>query len=316
MILGSAVLLVTPVAAQGGSVLIDDPDTLIADRAAVETAANRLVAEGVDVVMVVVENAGTTPADAQMYLDNRLDQLGVANNSKTLRGNQIVFYVAPTPGFDGIYYVSQFKAKLDPVYRTVIAEQMRPRFTQGDFGGGMIAGIDAIRTTLNPPASPLPWVVGGAVAVGVAGAAAVPALRKRRAAGETLASTRTRMEQARGAAGVALADLGREVNDARDKAKFDKVSYRPDDVVRLSQLQAEAESRFAQAQAAFDAAEEAQIAESQPAAEHYDVVASKFAQAQTLATEAAEMMAEVDMLRAELDRKNGADPPAMHGLNT
>jgi hypothetical protein len=301
--------------AQSGSVMIDDPDNLLADRTAVEAAAERLAAEGADVVVVAVEDAGAGPADAQAYLDNRLDQLGVASDARSLRGNQIVFYVAPRPGFDGIYYVPRWKQALDPVYRTIGAEQMRPRFTSGDFGGGMIAGIDAVRTTINPPASPLPWVVGGVLAVGAASAVAAPVLRKRRAADEALASARKRMEQARAAAGVALADLGRNVNEAREKAQFDRVSYSPHDVARLAQLQQEGETQFADAQAAFDAAEEAQIAEARPTAEHYDAVAARFAHAQQLAAETGQMIGQVEQLRADLDRGTGRDPLATQRLH-
>jgi hypothetical protein len=157
--------------------------------------------------------------------------------------------------------------------------------------------------------------VGGVLAVGAAGAVVAPALRKRRAAGEALASARKRMEQARAAAGVALADLGRNVNEAREKAQFDRVSYSPHDVARLAQLQQEGETQFADAQAAFDAAEEAQIAEARPTAEHYDAVAARFAHAQQLAAETGQMIARVEQLRADLDRGSSRDPLATQRLH-
>lgn len=315
LLIGAGLVWAAPAYAQSGSVQIDDPDNLLGDRAVVETAANNLAAEGADVVVVVARDAGLTPDDAQTFLDDRLSQSGLADNSSTLRGNQIVFYVALQPGYNGIYYVSGYKSALDSVYQKIVSEQMQPLFTQDNVAGGMVAGIDAVRTTLNPPASPVPWVIGGAVAVGVAGAAAAPALRKRRATGEALVSARKRTEQARAEAGVALADLGRRFDDARDKAKFDKVSYGPNDVARLAQLQQEAETQFAQAQAAFDAAEEAQIAESKPTAEHADATAGMFAHARTLVGEVTGLLSQVEALRADLDRTTGTDPRATQRLN-
>lgn len=314
LVFGAGLIQVTPAYAQSGSVTVDDPDNLLSDRAEVEAAAQRLADEGADVVVLLVDDAGVTPQEAQSYLDQRLDQLDLAPNSKSLRGDQIVFYVAPNPGFNGIYYVSRYQPLLGSVYERIVAEQMQPLFTQGNFSGGMAAGIDAVRTTINPPASPIPWVIGGVVAVGIAGAAAVPALRRRQAMGEALADARKRMEQARAAAGVALADLGRRFDDAREKAKFDKVSYSPNDVTRLAQLQQEAETQFAQAQALFDAAEEDQIAEGTPNAQHYDAITSKFTQVQHQAATITQSIAQVEMLRSDLDR-NGSDPRSTQRLN-
>src|SRR5919199_1586553 len=189
-------LTALPAFAQSGRVLIDDPDGLFRDRSAVQAAADRLAGEGVDVVVVGVRNAGPNAAAAQSYIDNRLQQLGVAQSTRALRGNQIVFYVAPQPGFDGLYFVSRYKDKLQPAYQQIARQQMRPRFTQGDYIGGMVAGIDAVRTTLNPPTSPVVWIGAGVVALIVIVAVARPMLQQRKAAADALSSARSRADEA------------------------------------------------------------------------------------------------------------------------
>src|SRR3954453_20275531 len=127
-----ALALVVPALAQTGQAVIDDPDHLLGDGSAVRSAAQQLVAKGPDVVVIAAHDAGSTADDAQSYLDNRLKTLGLAENSRTLRGNQIVFYVAPKPGFDGIYFVARYKDKLQPVYQRIQADSMRPSYTRGD----------------------------------------------------------------------------------------------------------------------------------------------------------------------------------------
>ncbi len=297
-----AALATSPVSAQAGNVQIDDPDGLFVDQGAVQAAAERLAGEGVDVVVIAVANAGADDAAAEQYLDERLAELGLADNSGSLRGNQIVFFVAPEPGFDGIYFVGRYRAQLEPVYRRIQSEQSRPRFTAGDLGGGVVAAINAVRTTLNPPTSPVTWVVGGVVVAGVASAVAVPALRKRRQSSETLASARRRMEEGREAAGVALADIGRRVTIAREKAQYDQLSYSPEDTQQIRQIQQQGEAEFGQAQAAFDAAEEAQIAQAQPTPEHYLSIAAQFDEARRLAEGAAQAINDAEQRRAALDQ--------------
>ena len=287
-----------PAFAQSGRVLIDDPDGLFRDRAAVQAAADRLAGEGVDVVVVGVRNAGP---NAQNYIDNRLQELPVAQNTRALQGNQIVFYVAPQPGFDGLYFVSRYKDKLQPAYQQITRQQMRPRFTQEDYSGGMVAGIDAVRTTLNPPTSPVVWIGAGAVALFVIASVARPVLRQRKAAADALTSARSRMDEARRAAGVALADLGRHVTAAQEKAPYDKLSYSAADAARIGDLQTRGESLFTEAQSAFDSAEQVRSEASRPSAADYEALAQKYLDIQRLAGEAIRPIEEAEQMRATLD---------------
>ncbi len=302
----SAVLLcwlwAAPAWAQAGRVLVDDPDRLFGDGSAVRSAAQRLAGEGADVVVVGVRNAGVDGAAAQRYIDNRVQQLGIAQSTHELHGNQIVFYVAPKPGYDGVYFVSRYKDKLQPVYRQIITQQMRPRFTQEDYSGGMTAGIDAIRTTLNPPTSPVVWVGAAVAGLAIIVVVARPMLLRRRIAADQLSSARGRMDEARRAAGVALADLGQRVSTARDKAQYDKISYSAGDAARITDLQTRGEALFADAQSAFDAAEQARTEANRPSAADYDSIAQKYANAQQLAQEAMQPIEEAERIRATLDK--------------
>ena len=302
-----ACLWALPVLAQERRVVVDDPDRLFGDGEAVRAAAERLAAEGVDVVIIAVQDAGPNPAAAERYLGGRLDELGIASGGGALRGDQIVFFLAPRPGYDGLYYVSRFKTQLDPAAERIRAEQMRPQFTRGDFAGGLVAGLDAVRNTLNPPTSPV-WIAAlTALGLGGAWAVAAPAVRRRRASADALAAARKRMEEARGAAGVVIADLGQRMELAQDKAQYDRVSYSSADAQRIADRQSRSQELFARAQAAFDGAEEAQIATPRPSAADYDRAAAQFREAQRMAEEAGEALAQAEGMRASLD---SAGPPA------
>lgn len=301
-----AVAWLVPALAQSGSVRIVDPDQLFTDSSAVEAAARRLAAEGADVVVVAARNAGRDAEDAQRYLDEQLAELDIAPTSSALRGNQIVFYVAPQPGFSGIYYVSGYNAKLQPVYQQIMTERMQPQFTRGALAAGMVAGIDAVRTTLNPPTSPVVWVGGGALALAGAGMVAGPALRRRKAAATALASARQGMDQARREAGVAIADLGRRIGTAQEKARYDALSYGPAEVEHIGAEQSRGERLFHAAQSAFDTAEEASIALEKPTAADYIRVAAQYREAQRLADEAVAPIERAEQVRARLDGVGGA----------
>ena len=318
-----AMFWLLPAFAQSGSVRIVDPDGLFGDGAVVEAAARRLADEGAEVVVLGARNAGADPEDAQRYLDQQLAELDIAPSSSALRGNQIVFFVAPQPGFSGIYYVSRYNEKLSrrneqsqPVYEQIMQQQMQPQFTRGALATGMAAGIDAVRTTLNPPTSPVVWIGGAALAVAGAGAVAVPALRKRRTALEALTAARQRMDEARQAAGVAIADLGRRVHVAQEKAQYDTISYAPAEVAHISADQRRGEQLFGAAQATFDAAEEGRTALEKPAAADYDRLAEQYVEAERLAQEAAEPIERAEQVRARLDRAASSSRGAASRLDS
>jgi hypothetical protein len=139
------------------------------------------------------------------------------------------------------------------------------------------------------------------VALIVIVAVARPMLQQRKAAADALSSARSRVEEARRAAGVALADLGRRVTAAREKAPYDKLSYSATDAARIADLQTRGEALFTEAQSAFDSAEQARTEASSPSAADYEALAQKFLDVQRLAGEAARPIEEAEQTRATLD---------------
>jgi hypothetical protein len=192
---------------------------------------------------------------------------------------------------------------------------MIPRISTEDYSGAVVAGIDAVRNTLNPPTSPVVWVAGGALAVGAAGAVAVPAVRRRKATAEALAKGRRRMEEARTAAGAALADLGRHVTMAREKAQYDRISYDAADAARIGGLQQRGESLFTEAQSAFDAAEEARSEQPNPTASDLEALAARYDEIRRTAEVAREPIVEAERMRAALDAA-GASAPSLPGASS
>lgn len=300
-------VLSAPVRAQSGAVRVEDRDGVLGGGAgAVREAAQRLAESGAQVIVLVAgSSAGTSAASADQYLDTFLAQNNLAPSREQLSPDQIVFFVARDARQTSLRFGQRWLNALRPEERTIQAEQMNPRFANGDIPGGLVAGIDAARTTINPPPpSRVPlYVIGGVLAATAFGVVAVPVLRKRRAAAETLAGSRARAEKARREAGAAIADLGQLVETAQAKAAYDRISYATTEVQRLQSMQGSGLQLFQEAQAAFDAAEEQQRASSSPTVADYEAIASQYEQARGLAVRASETIREAEQLRAELDAR-------------
>lgn len=313
VIIGLWLVLAVSVEAQSGSVRIEDLDNVLgANAAQVRTAAEQLAGQGAQVVVITAgQSAGTTDQSADRYLDTFLSQNNIASSRTNLNNpNQIIFFVARDARRTALLYGSRWRQTLDPVERTIQAEQMNPRFAEGDLAGGLVSGIEAVRTTIDPPTPTAVYVIGGVLAATAAGAVAVPMLRKRRTAAETLAGARERMEQARRSAGVAIADLGQLVKQAQAKAEYDRISYSQTDIERLSTTQAKGLQLFQEAQSAFDAAEEQQNAKATLSVSDYEAIAAQYVQAQQRTGQAATLIRETEALRATLDAqgKPSTDP--------
>lgn len=305
IIVGLWLLLALPALAQTGNVRIEDPDNLLGSgRAQVQQAAEQLAAEGAEVIVVAAgAAAGRDPQAAERYLNAYLAEEGIAQASSSVNPNQIVFYVARDARITGLFYGTRWRETLDPIQQRVRDQTMTPQFAAGNITAGFVDGINAVRTTINPPTSPVVYVIGGVLAVTAVGAVALPLLRKRRVAADTLAAARERFEQARRAAGSAIADLGQLVEQAQEKAKYDQISYSAADVQRVQSLQSQGLSVFQEAQAAFDDADEQQNMKPPTSAQEYETLAARYNQAQELAQQATRTIREVEALRAALDAR-------------
>ncbi|GAC1543401.1 MAG: hypothetical protein NVS4B8_00460 [Herpetosiphon sp.] len=302
-----AALLVLGVARAAGQVIIDDPNNVLGGkRADVEQAARRLASQGPDVVIMVVRNDNGSPQDGRggiPYINQRLAQIGVGGTVNSLPGRTILFFRSTDSKHSALYFVPQYRSKLEPQTNQIYETRMRPSFTKDDVAGGMVEGINGVQQVLYPPTSPLVYgLVGGAVVLGLL-AFLVPQFQKRRAIGVATVSSRERAESSRKAAGSSIADLGQAVRVAQEKAQYDRVSYGPADVERLTQLQSQGEQLFVQAQDQFQLAEASYSAVvAKPTPEGFEKAAGAFDEARTKAELATQAIQSVEQQRVDLDR--------------
>lgn len=303
VILGLWLLLVLPALAQSGSVRVEDPDNLLGAQAnQVREAAQRLSGEGAEVIVVAAgASAGSTSSSADQYLSSFLAQNNIAPGSNQINPNQVVFYVARDARRTSLLYGQRWKQTLDPVFQSIQTQQMNPRFAGGDVAGGLVAGIDAVRTTINPPTPTFVYVLGGALVLGVIALVTVPMLQKRRASATALETARERMRSARQAAGAAIADVGGVAEQAQAKAQYDRISYSQANIDRLQSLQAKGTQLFQEAQDLFSTTDDQIELKANPTASDYEAVAAQYERAQHLAQQANSSIGEAEALRAQLD---------------
>ncbi len=165
----------------------------------------------------------------------------------------------------------------------------------------MVAGIDAVKNTLNPPIPRTVPIALGLLAVVALLVIGLVFVARWRASANARTTAQQRTADARRAAGVAIADLGRRVNAARDQGKFDQVSYGPENARRIATVQERGERLFAEAQAAFDAAEDRTIGNTLTPQEHA-AVAAQYDEAVRLVQEASGPIEEAEQRRIALDR--------------
>lgn len=303
MILGLWLLLALPVLAQSGSVRVEDPDNLLGAQAnQVREAAQQLAGEGAEVIVVAAGAAGGSSAgSADEFLSRFLAQNNIAPSSSRINPNQVVFYVARDARRTSLLYGSRWKQTLDPVFQSIQAEQMNPRFANGDVAAGLVAGIDAVRTTINPPTPTFVYVLIGALTLGLIAMFVMPRLQKRRATATAVETARERMRTARQAAGAAIADLGSIAEQSQAKAQYDRISYSQNNVDRLQSLQAKGTQLFQEAQDLFSSADDQHELKASPTASDYEAVAAQYERAQNLAQQANTAIGEAEALRAQLD---------------
>ena len=112
-----------------------------------------------------------------------------------------------------------------------------------------------------------------------------------------------KLREAREGVGTIIADLGRRFNDSDEKAKFDRVSYAPDDVSRLQSLQAQAKQAFVAVQNRFDDIGEQLDRSEQPNEAQIGEATTGYLGLQGEATKVSEQLAAIEKLRVDLDKQ-------------
>lgn len=144
-------LVTSPPAADplGCDQLVSDPGAQLgADIADVESAAFSLQATGSDV------RARVEPAVDGGSIDGRLAQLDRDCPAWQVDGDRaphlVVVAVSPLSRQTGIWYGAEESDGLSDGWEDIQARDMNPRFKDGDFAGGMAAGLRAIEDLRRP----------------------------------------------------------------------------------------------------------------------------------------------------------------------
>lgn len=294
-------LLAVPVLAQG-QLIVRDPGGRL-DRNAVERAARPLLDRGAAVAVYVVDNGG--PDD----FTERLVDDGLVRSDGLMRTNAIAIYVALNQRYSEIGYGDDWNAALEVNDNAeyIRATALNPGLSAGDFTRGVTTALGAIEESIkNPPQpggginiDPTPIVVGvgGLAALGAGGYA----LARRRRAAKARNTAQQRLKDAREEAGALITALGQRFNAATEKAKFDRVSYPPAEVERLSQLQRAASDRFAAVQLRFKETAEQLERREKPTNEQLLQAAAAYEAIAAEARDVGEALAVVEQLRIELD---------------
>jgi MYXO-CTERM domain-containing protein len=296
-------LLTVPALAQG-QLIIRDPGGRL-DRSAEERAARPLLNRGAAVAIYLVEDGG--PDD----FTRRLIEDGLQRSDGAFRTNTIAIYVALNQRYSEISYGDEWNAALEVNDNAeyIRTTGLNPGLSAGDFTRGVTTALGAIEESIkNPPQpggginiDPTPIVVGagGLAALGAGGYALV----RRRRATKARATAQQRLKDAREEAGALITALGQRFNVAAEKAKYDRVSYPPAEVARLSQLQGAARDRFAAAQLRFKEIAEQLERRKQPGNEQLLQAAAAYDEVAAEARAVGEDLAVVERLRADLDEQ-------------
>ena len=144
-LIGSLALVPTAALAQNcDRAVVDEAGVLGGGASRVEAAAKELESAGADVRVRVIRTFGSAG-----NLDNYEDALERSCRSWQAadggtKNNLIVLIVALSDRKTGLYYGSLFKRSLESRWLAIQTDEMNPHFRDGDFAGGIAAGLREI----------------------------------------------------------------------------------------------------------------------------------------------------------------------------
>lgn len=299
-------LTVTTALAQGRLVVVDDPGLL--DQEQIAQATQPLLDRGAVVAVYMVTNGGQADFTrrlraAELERDGRLDD------------NVIAIYVALNAdgGYSELAVGSRWDSALTGAYALeVIREtQLNPGLIAGNFSDGFVNALRAFEQAIASPTAPVPdtsarptlfapVVLVVLVLLGLFGGWRV--LRHRRAATQALSAARQRAADHRRDVGVALADIGRLLRLADEKAQFDRLSYAPADVQQLSEMQQQIQQQFIAVQSRFKQVGDRLEQQASPTVADYEQAQQGYTEVQQLVIALHEQLEQLNTRRVELDR--------------
>lgn len=292
-------LVAMPALAQGSLAFTDETGRL--DRAAIQRAAEPLLNRGAEVAIYMVRQG----SDADF--NRRLQGDGLVSSDGRARLKLVAVYVGLDNRYSSIKYGEDwgFALAVNDNFDDIRQANLNPGLAAGNYTKGFTDALGGIENAIvNPPGNPivdtLP-IAGAGVAVAGAGAAAYVISRRRKAA-RTLAQARQRAQEARQAAGGAITALAQRLQNAEEKAKFDRVSYPAAEVQSLAEAQGKIARGFADAQTLFDDIGEKLEQRAKPEIVHYDEATQGYARVQELIGQQSTQLDQVDARRVELDK--------------
>ncbi len=150
-----ATILVIPFAAnaQGtcDQVVVDDAGVFGSGASAVSAAANQLISSGADVRVRTIPTFGNA-GNLDRY-ESQLEQQcpSWTDASGNRKNNLVVILVALQERQTGLYYGSHWDNALGGHWTQIQTNIMNPRFAQGDFAGGVTAGLQEVNRLIQVP---------------------------------------------------------------------------------------------------------------------------------------------------------------------
>ncbi len=163
-------LFLVPAAARAqncDATVVDEAGALGSGAARVEAAAQELTAAGAEVRVRVIRTFGSAGSLDRYEAAMERSCLSWQAVDGGTKNNLVALFVAVGDRKTGLYYGSLWKRSLDTRWTAIQTDEMNPRFRDGDFAGGIAAGLKEITQvvtarahTYTPPAeAPVPTTV-------------------------------------------------------------------------------------------------------------------------------------------------------------
>jgi uncharacterized membrane protein YgcG len=136
--------------------ILVDAAEVFSDAAPLEAIADRLSLQGADAYIRTIKSSGTA-GDLDAYAEQLIRECAAwRDENGDRKENLLLVMIAVDDRKTGIYYGKQWNNALDDQWLQIQQTEMNPRFREGDFTGGFVAGLEAIEQRIQPTALPTP----------------------------------------------------------------------------------------------------------------------------------------------------------------
>jgi hypothetical protein len=299
-----ALLVFAPVLAQSSNLVLED-ETGQLDRSRIEQAAAPLLERGATVAVYMV-------SEPQNNFEQHLQNDNLMSSDGRLRQGLIAVYINAQTRHANMRFEGTWSEALavNDNYESILQSEVPPNMSEGNPTAAFVETLQAVEQSIESPPVPgggnifnvnfMPVVIGAFVMLFlvVGGVTFV----RRRSAEQALEKARTGADEARQAAGAAIAEMGERLRNANEKAQYDRLSYDPQDVQRLADAQQQIAAHFAQAQQQFNQIEDDMFHRQKPEVSHYDQTTQAYQQVQQAVLNLREELDKLDRQRLELDQ--------------